>query len=430
MLPSNDHTCGWINELTKRSSINEFKGQASCDWIIIGAGYTGLSAARQLGNINPDMNIVIVDAQLAGEGASSRNSGYLVESTMNDGFVSSKNTKDYKGKCDLYSLGIEKVKKFITQYQVNCDWNECGKYYASSKIEDEKKLIRFNNMLSSLGIKNQILYKDELVKKLGTEFYKIGIYTNGGILLNPAKLARSMVDSLPPNVTLYENSPLLKWEETNNKINCTLNGGIIRASSIIFCANGFLSSLGIESRYSFPLLLTASMTRRLTDKEFDLIGSPNEWGVLSIRPMGATVRITKDRRILIRNTVSLHKDYKQIERNKNLHLKGILKRFPSLPEDIIETTWSGTVCRSGNAAPIFKKINSNIFTAGCFNGSGIGLGTLFGEEIANKASNNMTNEIKLIEKTKKPNWLPPQPFLNLGIKARFLIDKNYAKSEL
>ncbi len=101
-----------------------------------------------------------------------------------------------------------------------------------------------------------------------------------------------------------------------------------------------------------------------------------------------------------------------------------------MPEDIIETTWSGTVCRSGNASPIFKKISNNIYAAGCFNGSGIGLGTLFGEEIANKASNIITNEMKLIEKTKKPNWLPPQPFLNMGIKARFLIDKNYAKSEL
>tara|TARA_B100000579_G_C22801644_1_gene840254 strand:+ start:438 stop:1730 length:1293 start_codon:yes stop_codon:yes gene_type:complete len=430
MLPNNDNSCGWISELPKRTGIKEFQGQASCDWLIIGAGYTGLSAARQLGNMHPNMNIVVVDAQVAGEGASSRNSGYLVESTMNDGFITPKSTEEYKAKCDLYSLGIRKVKKFITQYQVDCDWNKCGKYYASSKIEDEKKLISFNNMLNSIEIKNQILQKNELHNKLGTEFYKIGLYTHGGILLNPGKLARAMVDSLPENVTLYENSPLLKWDEENKRIKCTFNNGIIKASSIIFCTNGFLSSLGVEKQYSFPLILTASLTRNLTEKEFENIGSPSEWGVLSVRPMGATVRMTKDRRILIRNTVSLNKNLTNTEINKNIHLKGILKRFPSLPKNIIETSWSGTVCRSGNAAPIFKKINKNIYAAGCFNGSGIGLGTLFGEEIANVASNNITNEVKLIQKAKKPNWLPPQPFLNLGIKARFLIDKNYAKSEL
>jgi len=430
MLPNNDNSCGWINELPKRTGIKELLGRANCDWLIIGAGYTGLSAARQLGNIYPNKKIIIVDAQVAGEGASSRNSGYLVDSTMNDGFISSKSTKDYKAKSDLYSLGIEKVKKFIAQYQVDCDWNECGKYYASSKIEDEKKLIKFNAMLNSLKIENKIVQKDEMLNKLGTEFYKIGIYTNGGILLNPGKLARAMVDSLPENVILYENSPLLNWEEANKRIKCTFNKGVLEASSIIFCANGFLSSLGIEKQYSFPLALTASMTRSLTETEFETIGSPREWGVLSTRPMGATVRMTKDRRILIRNTVSLCNKGVNIDINKCIHLKGILKRFPSLPKDIIDSTWSGIVCRSGNAAPIFKKISDNIYATGCFNGSGIGLGTLFGEEIANKASNNITNEVELIQKAKKPNWLPPQPFLNLGIKARFLIDKNYAKSEL
>ncbi len=265
---------------------------------------------------------------------------------------------------------------------------------------------------------------------MGLNFIKFGIYTNAGILLNPGKLARAMVDSLPENVILYENSPLLNWEEANKRIKCTFNKGVLEASSIIFCANGFLSSLGIEKQYSFPLALTASMTRSLTETEFETIGSPREWGVLSTRPMGATVRMTKDRRILIRNTVSLCNKGVNIDINKCIHLKGILKRFPSLPKDIIDSTWSGIVCRSGNAAPIFKKISDNIYATGCFNGSGIGLGTLFGEEIANKASNNITNEVELIQKAKKPNWLPPQPFLNLGIKARFLIDKNYAKSEL
>ena len=48
------------------------------------------------------------------------------------------------------------------------------------------------------------------------------------------------------------------------------------------------------------------MTRSLTDAEFDSIGNPKEWGVLSVKPMGATIRMTKDRRILIRNTAEVH----------------------------------------------------------------------------------------------------------------------------
>ena len=62
----------------------------NCDWLIIGAGYTGLSAARKLSQLLPNKKIILVDAQLAGEGASSRNSGYLVDTTLNDGFTSDK----------------------------------------------------------------------------------------------------------------------------------------------------------------------------------------------------------------------------------------------------------------------------------------------------------------------------------------------------
>ena len=82
----------------------------------------------------PNQKIILVDAQLAGEGASGRNSGYLVDTTLNDGFTSNKELDNYKKKTDIYKLGIEVFKKFIKEYQVDCDWNECGKYFASSKI--------------------------------------------------------------------------------------------------------------------------------------------------------------------------------------------------------------------------------------------------------------------------------------------------------
>ena len=83
----NDISCGWINDLDKRSNIKTLNKDKSCEWLIVGAGYTGLSAARKLSELHPDQKIIIVDAQLAGEGASGRNSGYLVDTTLNDGFT-------------------------------------------------------------------------------------------------------------------------------------------------------------------------------------------------------------------------------------------------------------------------------------------------------------------------------------------------------
>ena len=79
---------------------------------------------------------------------------------------------------------------------------------------------------------------------------------------------------------------------------------------------------------------------------------------------------------------------------------------------------------------IFEKIENNIFVAGCYNGSGIGVGTLFGEQIALKASNENSKEIEIIESRDKPTWLPPQPFLNLGIYTRLAYERIKAQTEI
>ena len=97
------------------------------------------------------------------------------------------------------------LKKFIKEHQVDCDWNEAGKYFASSNIKDENILINFGNTLDKLGFEYSLFNKDELNKKLGTSFYNLALYTKGGILLHPGKLVRAMVDTLPDNIELYEN---------------------------------------------------------------------------------------------------------------------------------------------------------------------------------------------------------------------------------
>ena len=144
--------------------------------------------------------------------------------------------------------------------------------------------------------------------------------------------------------------------------------------------------------------------------------------------------MTKDRRILIRNTAEVHSPFKMTDdelKKRSIKQKlGIKKRFSSLPDDIIESSWSGVVSRTRNSSQIFEKIKDNVFVAGCYNGSGIGVGTLFGEQIAIRASNENTNEINVIECRDKPTWLPPKLFLNLGIRTRLMYERFRSRLDL
>ena len=159
------------------------------------------------------------------------------------------------------------------------------KIFCIFKKEDEK-ILNFSVTLSKLGYEHNLLSNNDLFKRLGTNFYNIALHTKGGILLHPGKLVRAMVDVLPKNVCLYENSSLLSWNKNKDEISCEFKNGKIKTKKIIFATNGFLKSLGIKSNYNFPITLTASMTRPLTNEEFASIGRPKELGCTSCKTNG------------------------------------------------------------------------------------------------------------------------------------------------
>ncbi|MGI9462599.1 MAG: FAD-dependent oxidoreductase, partial [Aestuariivirgaceae bacterium] len=78
-LPQNDKTNGWNVMLPERPANRPLDGDQRADWLVLGAGYAGLAAARRLAENRPDDKIVIVEAGVMGENASARNSGFGID---------------------------------------------------------------------------------------------------------------------------------------------------------------------------------------------------------------------------------------------------------------------------------------------------------------------------------------------------------------
>jgi len=434
----NDQHCGWSKLLSPRTYSNEATGTITADWIIVGAGYTGLAAAYAFADKYPEQKIVIIDAQGAGEGASARNSGYLVDSTLNDGHLSDTGLSSYLEKYLLNKSGLDAVEYMVKKHNIKCDWSPIGKIHATTQKKNESKLQSYSQTLTSLELPHRILNRQELIARTGTSYYRSAVETEGAVMLQPAALARGMIERLQSNVSLYEFSPLVSWEKIfeadgYSNIRVTTPKSEIKAKNIMFALNGYMAPNKIKNSRVFPLTLTASLTRPLTDTEFETIGSPKEWGILSAQAMGATVRLTSDRRIMIRNTAEvwprMSMSEAELNTRKHLHVSGLIKRFPFLNAYDIDYTWSGVTCISKNNANIFQQLENHVFAAGCYNGGGIGLGVLFGQEMPDFAAGEHSDNINKILNRPQPKLLPPQPVLNWGISMKLAKDRYFAADE-
>ena len=130
LLPENDRTNGWAAHLPPRVPRPRLTGDVRADWLVIGAGWAGLAAARRLARNRPSDRVVIIDAAAVADGASGRNSGFAIDLPHTSGGSADEN-KGALGHMRLSRAGIAHLKEQIEAHGIDCDWREKGKYHAA-----------------------------------------------------------------------------------------------------------------------------------------------------------------------------------------------------------------------------------------------------------------------------------------------------------
>jgi len=428
----NDNSCGWCHTTGEAPVFPRLEEQRHADWVIVGAGFTGLAAAYRIAQLHPDDSVVVVDAEQAGNGASARNSGYIVDITLNDGGSSLADEQTQLAKSRLNMAGLEQLRDQVRRYDIDCDWDESGKLHCAADSANIPKLKNFEGFLGRADVPYTVWTKDELSARLGTDYYQYAVQTHKGVLVNPAALVNGLLSNLPSSVSVYEHSPVLNIQ-AGKVSRIATPAGELTADRVIIAVNALMPRLGYKRDRVFPLTLTASLTRPLSDSEFESIGRPAPWGVLSASSMGATVRLTNDHRILVRNTVewwpelAMEETALDLRREKNL--LGLRKRFPGLTGLGFDYSWSGHVCISRNSKPVFEQRKDNIFLAGCYNAGGVAMGSLFGKLIVDHASGHESEQLTQVLAQEKPIYIPPRPFLDIGLKTRLAWQRYQGRRE-
>lgn len=418
-LPADDSTCGWYHLSKGRRIKAPHSGHSTARWVVVGAGFTGLAAARQLALNFPDEQIVLLEAQEVGFGSSGRNAGFAIDLPHDIG------ADDYIGDIGvarttlkLNLSGQSFLKELVERYQIDCQMKHCGKYQAAVEPRGIAVLEAYRRGLDKLDQPYQMIEASELPEHIGTHFYRKALFTPGTSLIQPSALVKGLADNLPANVTLYERTPITEVEYGNKIVLRHVNGSIT-TDKLVLTTNAFGMSFGFLKGRMLPVFTYASLTRPMTVEEQARLGGKPYWGVIPADPFGTTVRRTPDNRLLIRNSFSFNPDGrangKYLERFALRHRDSFERRFPMLSGMPFEYTWGGALAMSRNHMGYFGELAPNVYGALCCNGLGVTRGTATGKLLADWLAGEENELIDFVRNAPGPCANPPAALVSLGL---------------
>ncbi len=419
----NDDTCnGWSAILPLRTPKPALRGDVVADWVVVGGGYAGLSAARRLAENRPNDKVVLLDASAAGENASGRNSGFAIDLPHNVGTAHDEldNAQRYM---TLARAAIDYNEAIVKANAIECDWARRGKYHAAlSPRGSYESLVPFARELEALGQPHRWVEGEDLAREIGTPSFHAAVYTPGGVLMNPAALCRGLADTLPQNVTHFERSAVSHVDYANG-VTLRTSRGSVRAPKMILSVNALAGEFGFYRGRLLSFAAHASLSRRLTASEREALGGVDNWGVTPVNAFASiTMRLTNDHRLLIRQNIHYCPTMDRTDAHRRAvrchHQKLFHERFPMLPNVTMEHTWTGYLCLARNGAPGFGQVAPGVYSAVCQNGVGVTKGTISGVLAADMACGVDNPMIADMQSLGTPDRLPPQPMLGLGVRAR------------
>ena len=410
---------GWFETLVEVPPAAPLIGPTKADVVVVGAGFTGLAAARRLGELRPDAHILLLEAGRIGNGAAGRSSGFGIDHAHNirsEGFAD--NVEFEKQQITLNRAGLSYLEEAVTAHGIDCDWTWAGKTHAACTDRGVADLEHFASTLDRIDEPYELLDGDAMAGRLGIDHYRRGLHTPGTALMQPAALCRGLAANLPPNVAVHEETPVT-WLDAGPPHELWTDGGSVRTPELLLANNGFLTGFGFYRHHLIPVVTWGSMTRPLTDEESASIGGLRTWGVIPAAPSGTTVRRLADGRILVRNVYSYSRHSlaggRRRQRAGRSHRKAFEARFPGLTDVPFEYTWGGALSMARNGEPVFGTLTDGISAAGVHNGTGLSRGTICGKLIAEMMCGEGSGLLDAMLGRGRPNRNVPDPVLGWGV---------------
>jgi len=408
--PAYTDRCGFNALLPPRAPRARAEGDITADYVVVGAGFTGVAAARRLAQLKPQARILVIEATEVGEGSSGRNSGFASPSDLPAGPSAADRTRA-EAFNRFTQEGWSWLMEQIAAHQIDCALERSGRIKAAATELGAKQVRALHAAVQAAGIKHEVLDRAALEERIGTAYYQCGLYTEEGYLLDPAALIRGLADALPPNVALHEKTPLLSLRRQGHW-HLETPSALITTPCVIMATNAAIRHFGRLRDRLVTIYTYAALSAPLNAVETAELGNMPVWGLLPCHRLGTTVRRVGTDRLMVRSMYA-HERPVSAGRVRETLLSCFHRRYPALSHIGLDQVWGGTTALTLNGAPWWGQLDEGLYaSAGC-NGSGIVKGSVLGKRLAELVTGHGPQD-EVRNTWGMANWVAPEPFRSIG----------------
>jgi len=394
----NSYYAASANQHPERTELCE---DLEAEFCVIGAGFTGLSAALHLAELGK--SVVVLESAKVGWGASGRNGGQIV-----NGLNASLNTVEKRFGSETANFigtvlqeGGSIIRQFVSTYNIDCDLKKNNIYVAFNakqmrELEGKQTLWRQHGMDD-----HQLLDASELKQHVNSEQYCGGMLDTTGGHLHPLNLALGEASACEKlGVQIYENSRVLDVSNMEGSPTVKTQNGTVQCKTLIICGNAYLgNTVKPLAKRVMPVSTQVMATEPL---DHDLAHSllPGDACIEDVRYILDYYRLSADKRLLFGGgTVYGGTDPANVEAKLRPNME---KVFPQLKNVKVDYAWSGNFALSFSRVPQMGQLGPNCYHAMGYSGHGVTGSHLFGRVL----SEAVTGDTRRFDQFAKIPWLP------------------------
>jgi gamma-glutamylputrescine oxidase len=365
----------------------QLAGEVEADICVVGAGYSGLSAALHLAE--QGFKVVVVEGAAVGWGASGRNGGQIVNGLNASIETISRRYGEKAGRFvgGLVQEGAGIIYDWVARYGIECDLKR-GNIYAAYTPAHMQALEAKQALWRSHGMDDHELLDQQGIRKhIGSDVYEGGMIDHSGGHMHPLNLALGEARALEQlGGVIFEQSPVTSVDKATATVFTA--GGKVSARAVLVCGNAYLGTVVPELTARVMPVSTQMMATAPLGEERARALLPSDMCVEDVRYILDYFRLSADHRLIFGGGVVYGgTDPADVVAKLRPNMD---KVFPQLRDVAVEYAWSGNFALSFSRVPQLGRLGDKVYFAHGYSGHGITGSHLFGRILAEAVRGDLT----------------------------------------